>query len=354
MHAIPKKTPSTPSAPGFSMPPLLWGSASLAGAAAPMGWLWESYLAPGAVTLLTGQWKAGKTTLASILLARMRTGGQLAGLALTAGKAVVVTEEGADHWQRRNQKTDFGDHVGWYCQPFRGKPLLAEWSAFVDGLADLHDRQPFSLLLIDPLAAFLPGGENHAASVLEALAPLQTLKARGLSILALHHPSKGDPPIGQAARGSGALSGYADVVIEMRAVRGAQRRRRLWAWSRYPQTPRRRVIEWTADGLDYLACGVSQDDFARPWRLLESVFAAAPHKLTRTDVCRRWTHGKPPESISLRRWLQRAVSLNLLRKDGEGLRNKPFRYWLPAREEAWRQDPIACCLMPELLDKPST
>jgi hypothetical protein len=47
------------------------------------------------------------------------------------------------------------------------------------------------------------------------------------------------------------------------------------------------------------------------------------------------------------------VSLGLLRKDGLGVRNKPFRYWLPEREEAWRQDPIACCLMPELLDQPS-
>jgi hypothetical protein len=53
---------------------------------------------------------------------------------------------------------------------------------------------------------------------------------------------------GKAARGSGALSGYADIVIEMRAFPKAgpeDRRRRLWAWSRYPETPRRLVIEWT-------------------------------------------------------------------------------------------------------------
>jgi len=215
-----------PLVPGFSMPPLLWGSAGLAAAVPLLDWLWQGYLAPGAVTLLTGQWKEGKTTLASILLSRMKTGGQLAGLPLTAGKAVVVSEEGPDHWQRRHQKLDFGDNVGWYCRPFRGKPRLAEWSAFVDGLAQLFDRQRFALLLIDPLAAFLPGCENHAGSVLEALAPLQRLKAMGLSILALHHPRKGDPPIGQAARGSGALSDYADIVIEMRASGPAADRRR--------------------------------------------------------------------------------------------------------------------------------
>src|SRR5262245_61260195 len=43
-------------------------------------WLWEGFLALGYVTLLTSQWKSGKTTLMSILLARLRTGGELAGL----------------------------------------------------------------------------------------------------------------------------------------------------------------------------------------------------------------------------------------------------------------------------------
>src|SRR5689334_10604184 len=31
--------------------------------APPMNWLWTGYLAPGQVTLLTSQWKSGKTTL---------------------------------------------------------------------------------------------------------------------------------------------------------------------------------------------------------------------------------------------------------------------------------------------------
>jgi hypothetical protein len=264
---------------------------------------------------------------------------------------VVVSEEGPDHWQRRHQTLQFGDHIGWFCNPFRGKPRLTEWSAFVDGLAQLHAQVPFSLLVIDPLAAFLPGSENNAASVLEALMHLQRLKALRLAILALHHPSKGDPPLGQAARGSGALAGYADIVIEMRAARkGNDRCRRLHAWSRFPQTPRRLMLEWSADGTDYLARGsFHEEEFERNWRLLHIVFAEAPHKLSRTDVCLRWPHGKPPEKINLRRWLERAVDLGLLRKEGLGVRNKPFVYWLPEQEAAWRQDPLACTLMPELL-----
>ena len=80
----------------YSMPPLLWGPAGLAAAAKPLAWLWQGFLAPGAVTLMTSQWKAGKTTLASVLLARMQTGGVFAGRPLAAGKAIVVSEEGPE------------------------------------------------------------------------------------------------------------------------------------------------------------------------------------------------------------------------------------------------------------------
>jgi len=48
-------------------------------------------------------------------------------------------------------------------------------------------------------------------------------------------------------------------------------------------------------------------------------------------------------------WLERAVEMGLVRKDGLGGKRKPYRYWLPEREEVWRQDPIAAALMPELL-----
>ena len=37
-------------------------------------WIWHGYLARGATTLLTSQWKAGKTTLVSVLLKQMAAG----------------------------------------------------------------------------------------------------------------------------------------------------------------------------------------------------------------------------------------------------------------------------------------
>src|SRR3954469_1062217 len=89
-------------------------------AAAEIDWLWEGYLAPGNVTLLTSQWKCGKTTLLSVLLARMGAGGTLAGRAVRAGRAVVVSEEPKALWAARARALGIGPYARFLCRPFRG------------------------------------------------------------------------------------------------------------------------------------------------------------------------------------------------------------------------------------------
>src|SRR5204863_5385292 len=138
--------------------------------------------------LLTSQWKSGKTTLVSVLLARMKQGGRLAGLPVTRGRAVVVTEEGPEHWVRRAAKLDLRGHVFWVCRPFRGKPTPPQWQDLLAGLAAARTPRRLDLVVIDPLASFLPGrDESNAGLMLEALLPLQQLTACGLSVLVLHH-----------------------------------------------------------------------------------------------------------------------------------------------------------------------
>jgi hypothetical protein len=328
------------SIPGPVLPPLVWGQADLRAAVpSTQPWLWQGYLAPGAVTLLSGRWKAGKTTLLSILLARLKTGGELAGLPLAAGKAIVVSEESPQHWLNRSQRLDFGDHVGWFCRPFLGRPSPTQWQALIEAIAGLRDSQGIVLVAIDALASFYPSrSENNAACMMEALAPLQHLTRRGLCVLVSHHPAKGDPPVGQLARGSGALSAAVDILLELRYVPKApldDRRRWLQALSRYPETLRQKVIELSADGTDYLCRGTFQEEeFAARWAVLRPILAAAGGKCTREEIRRCWPGAEPPDRVSLSRWLERAVDLGLLRKDGRGFKNDPFRYWLPGREAA--------------------
>jgi hypothetical protein len=308
-------------------------------------WLWEGYLAPGNVTLLTSQWKSGKTTLVSILLSRLREGGELAGLPIAPAKAVVVSEESRQLWQPRHKRLGLG-HVYFFCRPFNGKPSPNEWAALIERIALLREKHGVALVVIDTLATFLPGrSEANAAVVMTALLPLQRLTRLGMAVLLLHHPAKGVPLAGQAARGSGALSGFVDIIVEMNWCAHAgdgDRRRKLLAFSRHDRTPGQRVLELNAEATDYLTHGdFSEDDFAQNWQRLHLVFEDAADKLTRRQLLADWPADFPcPADITLWRWLQRGTELGLIRQEGSGRKSDPFRYWLPEQEARWKQDPM--------------
>ena len=72
----------------------------------PVDWLWHGFVGGGNVTLLTSLWKAGKTTLLALLLARRKAGGMLAGLAVKPGKSVIVSEETRAVWSERFRRYD--------------------------------------------------------------------------------------------------------------------------------------------------------------------------------------------------------------------------------------------------------
>jgi hypothetical protein len=190
------------------------------------------------------------------------------------------------------------------------------------------------------------------------LLPLQALTALGVCVLILHHPRKGRPAAGQAARGSGALSGSADILLELETLGGAaddDRRRRLSGYSRHRSTPRRLIIELSADGADYASLG---DDlghqFEGNWTVLFGVLEDATKKLTRADILAQWPADfLKPSPAELWRWLDRAVKDGRVRMDGTGRRNHPFKYWIDGMEEVWQSDPTRVFLdslapLPEL------
>jgi hypothetical protein len=310
-------------------------------------WLLHGYLAPGNVTLLTSQWKAGKTTLLALLLDRMKAGGELAGLPVKPGKALVVTEEPAEKWLERSRRFDFAGNVCWLCRPFAGKPRQADWQALIGQVLDLHHRFGLALAAIDPLASFLPfRSENDAGEMLAALLPLHRLTAEGLSVLLLHHPRKKPSADGQCSRGSGALCGFVDILLEMHWVGAAEsedRRRRVLAWSRHEETPRQRLMELSADGRSYVLLESPEEEADSPLRLLLwQVLESASTKLTRAEIVADWPSDYPkPPSTTLWRLLDREAERGELKRDGTGVKADPYRYWLASLEERWRTDPVA-------------
>jgi hypothetical protein len=303
-------------------------------------WLWHGYLAQGKVTALVSQAKSGKTTLVAHLLARMAQGGQLAGLAVRQGRALVVSEEATSDWDARCRHLAIGPHVQFVCRPFQGaRPTQAQWFALVAGLEALQRQQGLDLVIVDTLATLLPGhAEASAPKLLDCLLPLQALANQGPAVWLLHHPARGKRADGQAARGSSALSGFADIIMEMscyRRARSRNRRRRIFAYSRYQgETPRHLIIELNSGATDYLLrTNPSGKPIVQMWPALAMVLADATDKLGQQEILQRWpTEEGPPDRTTLSRWLKRAALQGLICCSGSGYRGDSFRYWLPGRE----------------------
>lgn len=309
-------------------------------------WIWQGMLACRQITILTGLWKAGKTTLLAHLLHRRHAGGTLLGEAVRPGVTAIVTEEGRAHWRSRIALLPPGPNVCFFFRPFLGRPTPSQFDDMITQLLQLRHQRNLDLVALDTLTAFLPiRTENSAEDMIAAFAQLRRLADAGIAVLLPHHPAKGNPNPGQAARGSGALSGLADVLLELRlanAMDPTDRRRRLFCYSRNRETPPLLRFTLNADATDYTLLAAEPDgDFPRFWPVLLGVLEEAPDKLTRLHILENWPADFPrPSLATLWRWLDIAGERNLICCEGSGRSNEPFRYWLAAREQEWLKNPL--------------
>jgi len=305
-------------------------------------WLWRGFLAAGSVTLLTSQWKTGKTTLLSVLLARLHDGRELGGQAVRPSRAAVISEESRSHWRMRGKRLDFGAGTRFFCRPFSGKPTHEEWLGLIQHLVELRASSGLDLVVIDTLTTFFPPGvENNSDALQRALRPLDQLTVAGLSVLLLHHPRKGALLPGQAARGSGALSSYADILLEMqfyKRSRRADRRRRISSWSRHIETPAEMILKLNDEGNDYVNCLDLDDESLRVLNVVKEMLTLRKRQMTRVVIRDRWLGDSRPSLRRLSRHLERGVALGQLVRNGSGLCNDPFRYTLPGVEFPWEME----------------
>ena len=115
-------------------------------------------------------------------------------------------------------------------------------------------RHELGLLVVDTFDRWtgLRGAENAAGAVNEALEPLQYAAAAGLAVLLVSHQRKSSGEFGEAVRGSSALTGGVDVVVELerpsRALELGSHARVLRAVSRFSSTPEELYVELDEHG----------------------------------------------------------------------------------------------------------
>jgi hypothetical protein len=287
---------------------------------------------------LTSLWKSGKTTLLSVLLARLQDGGELLGQPVRPARALVVSEEDLSLWQMRHARLPLAGQVQIICRPFAGRASDADWRALLQESGNLLGSEGGRLLVIDTVATLMPAGvETNADCVALALAPLRRLAEQGIAIWIMHHPHKGKGRPGEWSRGSGSLPASVDIALEMHPFCPddlADRRRLLLGWSRHEETPRRRVIEWTSDGRDYRILDETIDvAFDRGWSAIRRVLSELEPPQTAAAILRYWPADcSPPSRATLYRWLAQAVERQWLYMEAGEHRNAPGYYWLPDAE----------------------
>ncbi len=272
-----------PRADRFPLPlPLDVLTTGAAGGGIP--WVWDGYLMRGGVTLLSALPKCGKTTLLAHLFKTLAAGGSFCGRPLVPGRALVVSEESPAVWAERRDRIGLTGCVRLLSRPFFNRPSAEDWQAFMLHLANILASDPADLVVFDTLADLWPvKDENNATDVQGALQPVRRL-ADGRAVLLVHHLRKSDGGEGTGSRGSGALAGFVDVLVELRrAGRAADpggAKRVLTAVGRATGIPPEWTVELDEDAGEYRGTDVGDPAALLTDAIRKALFAAGPDGLT--------------------------------------------------------------------------
>jgi AAA domain-containing protein len=304
-------------------------------------WLWEGYLARGSITLLTGVWKGGKTTLVAGLL-RALVGGSFLDRTCAAARALVVSEEAPSHWIERRQAIPIGPHVQLVSRPFPGRPTQEQWDELVGKIEAHRSAVAIDVLVVDSLAVFLPGSSESDPVALNALfQPLRRLANAGVGVLILHHPRKRKAEEGKSARGGETLLEMVDIALELSRHGPSPAeacQRKLVGRSCYPETPRTLIYEWTpGTALFRTLPDVLPVRFRENWEMVRAILARRTSAATHKELLAEWPPDKlAPSPGQLYEWLSRAVAEKLAVRTGTGTKSDPYRYRLASSTDKGR------------------
>lgn len=308
----------------------------LAPAAEP-DWVWPKYVAQGAVTLLTGLWKAGKTTLMGYVLRDLYRGGGMVDLPID-GPVLYVSEEPEGLWSERRDRLGLSPSILFLQRPTFARPDAAGWRELIAYIVKQVKELGIVLVVFDTLPSVWPVlNENDAGETTDALTPLRDVAAAGAAVLLIAHPRKSGGTEATATRGSGALPGFVDVIVELRrynAEDSKDTRRVLTGYGRFAGIPAEMVIELTADGYTVLGDLGTAGHF----EAIDTVRAILPTGgpgLTWDEVKNRWPSAPQPGQTRLRGVLTLGAQEGRWAVSGTGVRGNPFRYYIPPPEDSF-------------------
>ena len=293
-------------------------------------WVWHGNAALGAITEVDGKIKSsGKTTLVMHLVAAILDGQPFLGQPTMRTNVVYLTEQTPGPFREALARAGLLLRGSELRLVFRADVAGVPWANLVAMVAADAKRDGYGLLVVDTLGKLAQvKEENDAGEGGRVMVPLQDAAHHGMAVIVCRHERKGGGDVGESGRGSSAISGDVDVILQLRRPEGNQpkARRVIESLSRYAETPEKVVIELTDEG--YILLGdeeaVTLNDALRKVSAhLHGLFeqkesATLDELVNELDMTR----------AAIQRALKELEYRQEVTRSGEGKRGKPFRYSL--------------------------
>jgi hypothetical protein len=285
-------------------------------------WLWDGFLAPRTVTLLAGLPKSGKSSLVFALLASITHGDNFLGRKTREAGALVLSEE-AEGVLGEKVRPEILEHV--HILPIY-KAFGHQWEAIIKQAVEYCKTNSLSVLVVDTLAEWVGwkgDDENRPGAVLDALRPLKDLAiTEGLAVLLVHHQRKRGGDHGTAVRGSGALTGGVDIIVELErpttTLAREETARVLKTLSRYPSTPRDLVFAVAEESVYEVRGDVASATVEIERQRVRDALTSEPIP---TGTVADLVH---LNRSTVGRHLQHLCTLGLVGRQGNGTRGDPY------------------------------
>jgi hypothetical protein len=291
-------------------------------------WVLDGYVAPRVVTLWAGRPKVGKTTLLFGLLSALPGSEEFIGRQIRQSGVLLLSEERPDSLAEKNAYWELSGDVHVLM---RHQAYSLDWPTIVAEAVDYCRDQGLGVLVVDSWDKWSGLGgdaENSSGAVNDALVPLSLAAAAGLAVIVIHHQRKSVGDHGDAVRGSNAITGNVDIIVELERVKGDDlvNTRVLRATSRFRSTPETLVMSLTESG--YVAKGDLESVNAEVERAkVEGTLEAAGEPMTldalseATDI--------PKGTVGKR--VGELMEADRVRRTGAGVKGDPYRHFLSSQ-----------------------
>jgi DNA polymerase I-like protein with 3'-5' exonuclease and polymerase domains len=309
---------STPVGGSGDDDPITWRNHSETMALVPpkIEWYVDGIWGKGLITEIVAKVKVGKTTF---VLGGLRAG--IAGDELYCGRAVsgplraaYVTEEGWQTFQVAMDRYGLNDLVesDAFFTVFDFETKDVPLPTMVDSLLRHMRADDVDIVILDTLSIIAGlDEEDHSGKAAAAMAEVRRMTVEGYAVGILRHGRKTGGEVGDAGRGSSAISGYCDILLQIEPYKGDEETtnlRVLKSRSRL-RVDEPLVLEFDKATERYSAVGAVQ---SREERLAAAILATlVEHKAFNLEA------GLSANAISLATKGQRAALLRELKEMGE-------------------------------------